>query len=217
MLGPKPDILFAHKDFWVINKPPGWTVQADAHAPGVLGWLKQTHQQAWPVHRLDKPTSGLLLVARNREGNQYLSQAFAERRVSKHYLAVSDHKPKKKQGWVKGDMVPARRSQWKLLHSCSNPAVTHFVSQSVAPGMRGFHLAPKTGKTHQLRVALKSLGAPILGDTLYGGTSAERLYLHAWQLQFDYHGEAMHFSAPANGHWFEHWLQQPGFQQLDNR
>ncbi len=216
MPGPEPSILFEHADFWVIDKPPGWTVQRDDNAPGVLDWLKRTGSVAYPVHRLDKPTSGLLLVARNEQGNRTLSKAFAERKVQKTYLAISDQKPKKKQGLVKGDMAQSRRSQWKLLHSTENPAITRFYSVSVAPGYRGFMLLPQTGKTHQLRVALKSLGAPILGDALYGGHEAERLYLHAWRLAFDYQGENLQFETRPTGHWFDFWARNHSFQLTEN-
>ena len=69
------------------------------------------------------------------------------------------------------------------------------MSHSLAPNLRLFILYPKTGKTHQIRVAMKSLGSPILGDELYGGEVADRTYLHAYQLSFDYFGEAVHISA----------------------
>ncbi|MEJ2045095.1 MAG: TIGR01621 family pseudouridine synthase [Reinekea sp.] len=216
MPGPEPAIVFEHNDFWVVNKPPGWTVQADNQAPGVLDWFKQTGAQAFPIHRLDKLTSGLLLVGRTVRGNRQLSQAFAERSVQKTYLAISDQKPKKKQGWIKGDMAQARRSQWKLLHSMQNPALTQFYSVSIVPGMRGFMLLPKTGKTHQLRVALKSLGAPILGDTLYGGAAADRMYLHAYSLAFSYNDQPFHFMVEPDGHWFKIWKDHHSYQLAEN-
>lgn len=206
MPGPDPDLLFEHPDFFVINKPAGWTVQRDDQAPSILAWLNESGETALPVHRLDKLTTGLLLVARQSEANRLLSQAFAQRQVQKTYLAVTDQKPKKKQGWVKGDMAPSRRSQWKLLRTQERPAITQFTSQAIESGMRGFVLSPKTGKTHQLRVAMKSLGCPIFGDTLYGGTPADRLYLHAWQLDFHYQEQPFTFRCPPKGEWFERWF-----------
>lgn len=208
MPGPEPHILFEHDDFFVVDKPAGWTIQRDEQAHSVLWWLKSQGYSAFPTHRLDKPTTGLLLVAKTPESNQKLSMAFAEREVQKTYLAVSDQKPKKKQGWVKGDMAPSRRSQWKLLRSQENPAITSFASQAIGDGVRGFILSPKTGKTHQLRVAMKSLGSPIIGDTLYGGSPAERLYLHAWRLQFTYRDESFSFECAPKGAWFERWFSE---------
>ena len=122
--------------------------------------------------------------------------------MRKTYLALSDRRPAKKQGLVKGGMEKSRRGAWKLTRGDgANPAVTRFHSQSIAPNLRLFVLQPQTGKTHQLRVAMKSLGSPILGDTLYGGTPAERLFLHAWRLEFEYRGGAFSVCAPLDGRW----------------
>jgi tRNA pseudouridine32 synthase/23S rRNA pseudouridine746 synthase len=115
---------------------------------------------------------------------------FRERRVAKYYIALSARKPQRKQGSVTGDMVRGRSSSWKLLRSSNKPAVTRFQSYSLAavqPGLRLYLLKPETGRTHQLRVAMKSLGAAILGDPLYGNAAAaaeqERMYLHAAALR----------------------------------
>lgn len=111
-----------------------------------------------------------------------MAKAFRERRVHKYYLALSNRKPKKKQGSVIGDMARGRASTWKLLPKGAvpptDPAVTRFWSTSlpeVQPGLRLYLLKPETGRTHQLRVAMKSLGAAILGDQLYGSSAANRL------------------------------------------
>ena len=119
--------------------------------------------------------------------------------VKKQYLAISDHKPKKKQGLIQGDMAKGRRGAWLLTRSQENPAITRFTSLSLGEGRRLFFLSPLTGKTHQLRVAMKSLGAPILRDALYGGSPADRVYLHAWRLSLVYGGEPWRFElAPAS-------------------
>jgi len=209
MLGHEPNIVFEHADFWIVEKPIGWTVQRDDNAPSILEWLKSSfNQSALPVHRLDKPTSGLLIVAKNDLGNRALSTAFAQRKIKKTYVAVSDIKPKKKQGWVKGDMAQSRRSQWKLMRTVENPAITQFESHALVDGKRVFVLYPTTGKTHQLRVAMRSLGSPILGDELYGGHPAERMYLHAWRIQFEYEGQAMEFESTPSGLWFDKYFSQ---------
>lgn len=211
----KPSIVFENEEFWVINKPAGWTVQKDDHAPGVLAWLTElTGAVALPVHRIDKPTTGLLLVAKTNHANSGLSTAFQERKVTKVYLAISDQKPKKKQGWVKGDMAPSRRGQYKLLRSQENPAITQFNSTALGQGMRGYWLFPKTGKTHQLRVAMKSLGSPILGDSQYAGSSSEQLYLHAWSLSFNLNGESFSFQVKPPESWFSLWPETD--MSLDN-
>jgi tRNA pseudouridine32 synthase/23S rRNA pseudouridine746 synthase len=102
-------------------------------------------------------------------------------------------------------MEKSRRGGWKLLHSRVNPAVTWFDSVSLAPGLRLYLLRPYTGRTHQLRVALKSLGAPILGDALYGPAQhdSDRGYLHAALLSFALDGQRWTYTClPSHGQWF---------------
>ncbi|MCV6626211.1 MAG: TIGR01621 family pseudouridine synthase [Cellvibrionaceae bacterium] len=197
MVGQAFQILALEPGFIVLNKGSGIgfhdELQDDQRQLGLHSLLQAYCQaeglgQVYPVHRLDKGTSGLILFARSQRAAAELSEAFAQRQVEKFYLALSDRKPKKKQGLIVGDMAKARRSAYKLLPSKGNPARTRFNSQSLGAGVRLFTLRPHTGKTHQLRVALKSIGSPILGDELYGGSPAPRLYLHAWALAFTYQG-----------------------------
>lgn len=197
------EILLRHPDFVAINKPAGLCVHQDGAAESFTGRLAQQLGVArvWLLHRLDKPTGGVLLLALNPEASSVLAQQFAAHSMHKTYLALSSQKPAKKQGWVKGDMAKARRGAWKLLRTQQNPALTRFHSRSIAPGLRLFVLQPLSGKTHQLRVAMKSLGSPILGDTLYGGQAAERLFLHAWRLQFDYAGVSFCITAAPDEAW----------------
>ena len=100
-------------------------------------------------------------------------------------------------------MAKSRRSMHKLLHSKTNPATTQFYSHSIAEGLRLYLLKPHTGKTHQLRVALTSLGTPILGDDLYGKHLSDRCYLHAYALAFNYSGNHYQYICyPDVGEWF---------------
>ncbi|NQZ10809.1 MAG: RNA pseudouridine synthase, partial [Algicola sp.] len=114
--------------------------------------------------------------------------------------AISDQKPKKKQGWIKGDMGKARRGEYKLLRTLENPAITRFISRVVDAGSRLFLVSPRSGKTHQIRVALKSIGSPILGDDLYYSDGhlkdVDRGYLHAYALRFELDGESFEFVVP---------------------
>ena len=137
-------------------------------------------------HRLDTGTSGCLCLAKSPQAAAEVGELFASRQVVKFYLALSQHKPKKKQGSVIGDMKNRRGGQRILLKSTEKPAITQFFSHAAKPGTRGFVVKPYSGQTHQIRVALKSVGEPILGDELYGGASADRLYLHAWQLHLPF-------------------------------
>ena len=190
-------LVFQHRDFYALNKPAGAPMHANDEQSSVVHQLAaQLDEQLWPVHRLDTPTSGVLLVARSQAAAAKLSQLFAEHAMHKTYLAVAAGKPKKKQGWIIGDMDKVRRGNWRLLHSKENPARTYFTSTALQPGYRLYRLQPQTGRTHQLRVALKSLGVPIVGDTRYGGEANAHLHLHAWQLAFNYDDEAIVMTAP---------------------
>lgn len=193
------------EDFLVINKLCPLDFHDDQGTSGLFNvvkdwYLNQNDTRAsnlYPLHRLDKLTTGLLIIAKNKAAAANFGQMFERHQIQKFYLAISDCKPKKKQGWVKGDMAKARRSSYKLLRSMENPAITQFKSATIGEGKRVFLLKPHSGKTHQLRVALKSIGSPILGDPLYHHASqcTDRLYLHAWALQFTWQDKVFEFKA----------------------
>lgn len=172
-------------DFVIVNKPVGQLVHGDGSL-SVLAELKTQLNLAClhPVHRLDKETSGLLLFAKTEQANRELCEAFAARHVNKFYVALTAGKPKKKQGLIKGDMAKSRGGSFKLLNSTNNPAMTYLKSFGCEGGPRLWLLKPVTGKTHQLRVALKAWSCPIMGDERYGAVQSDRLYLHAYQLSF---------------------------------
>lgn len=194
-----------HKDFLVVYKPEGLSVHSEADEPGFIVLCeKQVDASLFPVHRLDRVTSGLLILAKHREAAAEFGRLFEQRQIQKFYLAVSAKKPNKKQGTVIGDMKKVRGGVWKLLHSRNHPAITQFFSKGLGEeGMRFFLIKPLTGKTHQIRVALKSLGSPILGDVHYSAVSNDRVYLHAWRLIFNWYEEQVSLMAPpTNGRWF---------------
>ncbi len=193
-------IVYEHSDWLLCHKPAGLGFHNEGGDDGFISALRRQLDCAelWPVHRLDKPTSGLILVAKSKKSCAELCLLFSERKIEKFYLAVCPSGLKKKQGRVSGDMAKSRRGSYKLLKSVENPAVTQFFSASIGEGLRLCLLKPKTGKTHQLRVALKSLSAAILGDELYSGIESDRLYLHAYGIRFTYQGHLYQFVAPAN-------------------
>ena len=203
----KLDIVYQTDDFIIIYKPCGLSVHKDQSEIGLTTLLARQLDvpQAWLVHRLDKVTSGLLILALNAESAAEFFRLFSEHHIQKTYLALSNQKPKKKQGLIVGDMQKSRNRAWKLCQSKENPAITRFESVSCEPNLRLFILKPQTGKTHQLRVAMKSLGSPILGDTLYGKNTEniDRTYLHAARLQFEFKGQAFYvFIPPKEGEWW---------------
>lgn len=197
-------VLAEGAEWLALNKPPGASFHSEDGSTGFFAQAEaDLKQKLWPVHRLDKVTSGLLIVATTSEMAAHLSAQFAERKTTKFYLAISDQRPKKKQGFIKGDMGKSRNGSYRLLRTQHNPAQTRFISYYDSDtAQRLFLLRPETGKTHQLRVAMKSLGAPILGDRRYGGSDAQRTYLHAWSLRFN-DGQQEHtlFCPPEDPTW----------------
>ena len=196
--------VFEHTDFFVFEKPAGASFHSE-EGTGFFASLAAALPQEtlFPVHRLDKITSGLLLAARNKPAAKKLGVLFESHDIQKTYIALSDKKPSKKQGSISGDMQRTRDGNWKLLHSKKNPAITRFTSHSLMPNLRLFILQPQTGRTHQLRVMMKALGSPIIGDLRYGGTAADRGYLHALRLQFDWNEESIDiYSMPDTGELF---------------
>jgi tRNA pseudouridine32 synthase / 23S rRNA pseudouridine746 synthase len=194
------DVVFDHEDFVVINKPCNFSVQNEVDQLGLLPLVCQQLklEKLWLVHRLDKITSGLWILAKNEGAAGTFGKLFEHRLVEKFYVAIAAKKPKKKQGSVSGGMKKARDGQWMLDHSTDNHATTQFYSFSLAAQRRLFVLRPLTGKTHQIRVMMKSLGSPILGDKLYKGEDADRAYLHAYALRFNYHDQVITLTLPPN-------------------
>lgn len=197
-------------DFVVLDKAAGQSFHSDDGAGLVVKAEAALGYPLFAVHRLDKVTSGLIILARSSAAAAALTQSFTQHQIEKYYLALAKSKPAKKQGWVKGDMVPARRGAWKLLPTQTNPAVSYFFSQGFAElDFRAFLIKPFSGKTHQIRVALKSVGAPILGDALYQGSDADRVYLHAYALRFNWQGtETQYVLPPQQGAHFNVLAQQ---------
>lgn len=202
---PPIEILFEHSDFLLVNKPVNISVQNESEHLGILPVLcKQLClSQLWLVHRLDKVTSGILILAKTSEAAAIFGQLFEHKYIEKYYLAISRQKPKKKQGTIKGGMKKVRNGQWILDNTDTKVAHTQFFSFSISPGLRLFLVKPLTGKTHQIRVALKSLGSPILGDSLYKAVVSDRVYLHAYCIRFEYKGQPiLVYSQPTIGEFF---------------
>ena len=198
-------LLFECDDFIVIDKFSGISVHKDQAESGLTMQLSSDfNRPLFLVHRLDKVTSGVMVFAKHQEAAAQLSALFACHQVQKFYLAISAKKPSKKQGTIKGDMSKSRRGMWKLEKTTLNPAITRFFSCSIGDGLRMFLVKPQTGKTHQIRVALKSIGAPILGDSIYSNDQgADRTYLHAWQISFVFADQFYQFrSDPSYGERF---------------
>lgn len=197
-------IIDHQTDFLVLDKPHGISFHDEENiGSGLFSQVKQQLKsqygltELYPVHRLDKMTSGLIIVAKNSATARAFQQLFEQHQVQKYYLAIAQGKPKKKQGLIKGDMVKSRRGMWKLLRTIDNPAISQFLSYAIAPKHRLYLIKPHSGKTHQIRVALNSIGVPILGDPLYNmNSNADRGYLHAFALRFSLNNQQYQYCLP---------------------
>jgi tRNA pseudouridine32 synthase/23S rRNA pseudouridine746 synthase len=206
------DIALLHVDeaLIVVRKPAG-LLSVPGRGPERADCVSARVQRRLPdariVHRLDMATSGLLLMARGAEAQRLLSAAFAERRVAKRYTAVVAGQISADCGEVNLPLVcdwPNRPRQM-VDHARGKPALTRWQVLSRQPGddTTRVELEPVTGRSHQLRVHLQSIGHPIVGDELYAPAhwqrTAPRLLLHACHLAFAHPlgGEALVFSDPA--------------------
>ncbi|MBS0341223.1 MAG: RluA family pseudouridine synthase [Proteobacteria bacterium] len=210
-------VIHESADLLVLDKPSG-LLCVPGRGADKQDCLSARAQQRWPdalvVHRLDMATSGLVLMARSLEMQRALSQAFAEQRVDKRYEAVVDgvlpHDGEADgSGWHEIDAPVAadwpRRPLQRVDPVNGKPSLTRWRVNTPLPRLHATHLelAPRTGRTHQLRVHLAHIGHPILGDALYGSEEvqarAPRLLLHAARLALVHplSGEPLSFQSPA--------------------
>jgi len=197
-------ILYEDADVIVVDKPAGMVVHAGAgHHAGTLvnallhhfGTLSSINGDLRPgiVHRLDKETSGVLAVARTDFAHQALAAQFQNRQVEKVYLAFVHGRMKRETGTVTTPITrdPVRRTRMTAKLASGRSAYTEYqVLEQLSPGAF-LRVRIGTGRTHQIRVHLASIGHPILGDRLYGAPARvpglpplERFFLHAHRLRF---------------------------------
>jgi 23S rRNA pseudouridine1911/1915/1917 synthase len=238
------DIVFEDDDLAVVNKPAGMMVHAGAGATedernrGTLvnallhhfGALSSLGGDLRPgiVHRLDKATSGLILVAKNDEAHRRLAAQFVRRQVKKKYIALAKGWLKQDRGTISSNISRdrVRRTRMTTRRTGGREAITHYNVQRRLESRYGkfslLELQIDTGRTHQIRVHLASLGHPIVGDTLYGAPrelsskqggklSLARNFLHAASLQFQHPRTnlTLSFSAPLPAE-LEEFLQNLG-------
>lgn len=188
------ELLYQDEFLVVVNKPAGLLSvpgRGADKADSLATRVQAQFADALIVHRLDRDTSGLLVLARGAEMHRHLSIAFAAREVDKRYVARVAGKPEQSSGEINFPIIvnwPNRPKQ-HVNFATGKPSLTRYslLSHDVASHTSLLELEPVTGRTHQLRVHLSEIGHPILGDTLYGGAAtdaAERLLLHARFLSF---------------------------------
>ena len=178
-------IVFEDDDLLVVNKPPGWNTHAPApHAgEGIYDWLRH-REPRWArlaiIHRLDKDTSGLLVFGKTPGANRALTRQFTDREVHKQYTLVTDRTVLREVFTVISAIVRAGdRYVSRPVVAQDDRAETRFRVVRREGAHTWLEADPVTGRTHQIRVQAAAEGLPILGDALYGGSSAARLHLHA--------------------------------------
>jgi 23S rRNA pseudouridine1911/1915/1917 synthase len=217
-------VLYEDADLVVLDKPAGLTVHPGAGRP--TGTLAHHLLDRYPeiagvggegrpgiVHRLDQGTSGVLAVARTPAAYARLSRAFASREVRKLYLGIAYGAPSPPAGTIEAPIGrhPQRRREMAVA-SRGRPAVTHYRTAAAAAGISLLEMDLATGRTHQIRVHLKHLGHPLVGDPVYGEARWKGLprpaqaalrdfprpALHAWRISFRHPatGEPLSFEAP---------------------
>jgi tRNA pseudouridine32 synthase/23S rRNA pseudouridine746 synthase len=183
------DILFEDGEALVIDKPGGLPLDRPrAGGPSLedhLDSLKLGFQRLpVPVHRLDRDTSGCLLLARNPKALKRFAAAFEARLVEKRYLGIVAGEPAEDEGTIALSLskVSTAKDGWRMIPARKGkPAVTHWRKLESRDGLTLIEFRPETGRTHQIRVhAASGLGMPLLGDPVYGtGKGAPRTMLHA--------------------------------------
>ena len=204
---PRPEaipVTVRLEDQWlaVVSKPAGLVVHAGAGTSEATlvnallgrGMTLAGGDAGRPgiVHRLDKDTSGLLIVAKQAEAHRVLGAAMKERRIKRHYVALVRGVLPSETGTIDAPIArnPARRRSMAVVPG-GRPAVTHYEAVATGAGATLVHVRLETGRTHQIRVHFAHLGHPVVGDRTYGGkgeiarrAGLERPFLHAFRLEF---------------------------------
>lgn len=201
------DIIFENDDLMVVNKPAGMVVHpAAGHSQGTLVHAALAHapemegiggeQRPGVVHRLDKNTSGLILLAKNDHTHHVLQEQFRQRKVHKVYLALVDGQPPSPAGRIEAAIGrdQSERKQMAVVSDLKGrAAISDYRTLSKYAAHTLLEVQPLTGRTHQIRLHLAFIGCPVVGDTIYGKRHAslplDRHFLHAARLTILLPGE----------------------------
>jgi 23S rRNA pseudouridine1911/1915/1917 synthase len=202
----EPRIVHVDADLAVVDKPAGLVVHPAPSHTGptlvdLLGDLLGGGDPARPgiVHRLDKGTSGLLVVARGEEAHAALQAQVQRRDVERVYLALAGGRLASRTGTIDAPIGRASRQRHRMAVSgaASREARTHFTALEVLPRETYLEARLETGRTHQIRAHFAAIGHPLTGDPTYGGSrryGLERQFLHAHRLAFDHPGTGQRLS-----------------------
>lgn len=212
----KIDIIFEHEHFFVINKPAGLMVHTPNHASEtatLVDWITLHHQdiahtgqadRPGIIHRLDKDTSGVLIIGRTNYAHNTFGALFEQRTIHKTYLAiVHGHTPKTGTIDLAIGRSPNIRTKMMAVpagqtaHTKIRHALTHYTTMQYFNEYSLVEVKPVTGRTHQIRVHMAAIGHPIVGDIVYGKSSPliNRQALHAFSLEFTFDGKKHELTA----------------------
>jgi 23S rRNA pseudouridine1911/1915/1917 synthase len=208
-----PDLTIAYADehLFVVDKPAGVVVHpAPGHAGGTLahalalaGAAGGEEERPGIVHRLDRDTSGLMVVARSEETYKKLQQLVKRRELVREYLALVVGKPRSRRGTIDAALGRDRRDRLRHSLDTDSPraAITHFELKELLDGYALLRVRLETGRTHQIRVHLEAIGLPVAGDPTYGKAEVlglDRQFLHAARLAFTHPvtGEPIDVTSP---------------------
>ncbi|MFH0829412.1 MAG: RluA family pseudouridine synthase [Candidatus Kerfeldbacteria bacterium] len=217
----EPTVLFENESFLVIDKPSGLTVHPGigTKGPTLVDWLKlhvhgigqvgdDPSLRPGIVHRLDRDVSGVMVIAKTQPSFENLKQQFKDREIEKEYVALVNGIPKKEKGIIDLRIGRSKRLRGKMTTSTyadeGRDAVTHFAIIRHVKNNALLRITTETGRMHQIRVHLKAIGHPIVGDNVYTTKpyrkttrQLERPFLHASRLSFtDITGERLTFESP---------------------
>lgn len=205
------EIVYEDQNLIVINKPSGLIVHPanpKDESESVVSWLLEKYPEIanvgesayWRtirpgiVHRLDKETSGLMIIAKNNDAFFYLKNLFQERKIKKYYFALVHGQPKAPNGIIDAPLGKIGAKQTTQIIGTrtlkERNAITEYKALQNFKNFSLLEIMPQTGRTHQIRVHLKSIGTPVAGDKLYGlekkilAEEPPRLFLHAYKLEF---------------------------------
>jgi 23S rRNA pseudouridine1911/1915/1917 synthase len=205
------EVVFEDEHLLVVDKPAGVVVHpAPGHASGTLAQALANRGAAggsdpWRpgiVHRLDRDTSGLLVLARSEAVHAALQAALRERHITREYLALVEGRPAARSGTIDSPLGRDRRVRTRMSSDTDNPrhAITHFETERTFEDSTLLRVRLETGRTHQIRAHLLAIGNPVAGDPEYGrpGFGLARQFLHAARLAFTHPvgGEPLELLAP---------------------
>ena len=191
-------VPFRDEHLLIVDKGPGVVVHpARGHHERTLSQLLSPElaggdpERAGIVHRLDRDTSGLLVVARSEEVHRALQAALAGRRIEREYLALVEGRPPARSGTIEAPIGRHPRVRTRMAVGGASPreARTHFTLERALTGTSLLRLRLETGRTHQIRVHLQAIGHPVCGDPEYGTAGLyglQRQFLHAERLAFEH-------------------------------